>query len=131
MADDQFLALELDELRVSPITEAAGLVVGQDVVELKRNTTDGKYVIVRVPPDRPRELVMVRGRTDDDGFARWLDDARAGRTGPLDGALSVCDARGSTVRRYKLTGVVPKSLMADTGTLTEKLVVTYEAMEEE
>jgi hypothetical protein len=57
---------------------------------------------------------------------------RQGRpTGPLDGALSVCDARGFTVRRYKLTAVVPKSLTADTGTLTEKLVVTYEAMEEE
>jgi hypothetical protein len=133
MDTGQFLALELDGLLLSPIATAAGLAVGQDVIELKRNTAGGKYVVIRMPRGRhrPGELTMTREHTGDDDVTRWLDDVRTGRSGPLSGALTVCDSQGFPIERYKLSAVVPKSLKVDTVQLTETLVVTYETMDVE
>ncbi|GAA3731587.1 phage tail protein [Plantactinospora mayteni] len=133
-------ALDLDGTVISQITEVSGLRLGQDVVEFKSNTPDGKYVIHTVP-GRPHdgELTLVRPRRDGNSFEGWIADIRAGQGGEGGSAAAVLvlDATGTPVKRYRLVGVSPKRLEVSTitsggtGVLTEKLVLTYEAVEVE
>ena len=45
--------LEVDGVVIKQISEVSGLKMEQDVIELKQNTSDGKYVIKKLP-GRPK-----------------------------------------------------------------------------
>lgn len=132
--------LEVDGVAIKQISEVSGLKMEQDVIELKTNTADGKYVIKKLP-GKPKagEVTLTRGLTDDNSFEKWVKDAHFGRMGNArkGGAIIVYDYEGQPIKRYKLTNAWPKSLeigtlkAGDTSVLTEKLVVTYEMMEVE
>lgn len=132
--------LEVDGIMIKQINEVSGLKMEQDVIELKQNTADGKYVIKKLP-GRPKagEVTLTRGLTADTSFEKWAKDAHFGKmsTARKGGAIIVFDYEGSAIKRYKLTNAWPKSLeigslkAGDTSVLTEKLVLTYEMMEVE
>jgi phage tail-like protein len=132
--------LEVDGIVIKQISEVSGLKMEQDVIELKQNTADGKYVIKKLP-GRPKagELTLTRGLTDDTSFEKWIKTAHFGKMADArkGGAVIVYDYEGNALKRYKLTNAWPKSLeigslkAGDTSVLTEKLVVTYEQMEVE
>src|SRR5688500_667202 len=132
--------LEFDGVVIKQISEVSGLKFEQDVIELKQNTPDGKYVIKKLP-GRPKagEITLTRGLTDDKSFQDWMKkshfgDMAAARKG---GAVIVYDFQGSPLKRYKLMNCWPKSLeigtlkAGDTSVLTEKLVITHEGCEPE
>ena len=132
--------LEVDGVVIKQIQEVSGLKMEQDVIELKQNTADGKYVIKKLP-GRPKagEVTFTRGLTGDNSFEKWIKDSRFGkmkevRTGV---AVKVFDYEGNTLKNYKLENAWPKSLeigslkAGDTSVLTEKLVVTFETMDVE
>jgi len=118
--------------------EVSGLKMEQDVIELKQNTSDGKYVIKKLP-GRPKagEVTLTRGLTGDQSFEKWVKDSQFGKMAAVrkGGAIIVYDFEGKPLKRYKLTNAWPKSLeigslkAGDTSVLTEKLVVTYEHLE--
>jgi|SRR6476660_9839337 len=132
--------LEVDSIVIRQITEVSGLKMEQDVIEYKSNTADGKF-IVRKAPGAPKagEVTLTRGLTSDNSFERWVKDCRFGKMGDArrGGAIIVYDYEGNALKRYRLTNAWPKSLeisalkAGDTSVLTEKLVITYEAMEVE
>lgn len=132
--------LEVDGIVINQISEVSGLKMEQDVIELKQNTPDGKYVIKKLP-GRPKagEVTLTRGLTADQSFEKWVKDAHFGKMADArkGGAIIVYDFEGLPIKRYKLTNAWPKSLeigalkAGDTSVLTEKLVVTYEQMEVE
>jgi phage tail-like protein len=132
--------LEVDGIVIKQITEVTGLKMEQDVVELKQNTADGKYVIKKLP-GRPKctDVTLVRGLTGDNSFEKWVKDSHFGKMGDArkGGAIIVYDYEGNALKRYKLTNAWPKSLeigslkAGDTSVLTEKLVVTHEGLEVE
>ncbi|WP_229397616.1 phage tail protein [Micromonospora okii] len=132
--------LEVDSIIIRQITEVTGLKMEQDVIEYKSNTADGKFT-VRKAPGAPKagEVTLTRGLTADNSFERWIKDCRFGKMGDArkGGAIIVFDYEGFPIKRYKLTNAWAKSLeisslkAGDTSVLTEKLVVTYEAMEVE
>lgn len=114
------------------ITGASGLKVGQDVIELKQNTPDGKYLTKVLPVSlKPGELTLTRDHSNDDSFTRLVEMARVGRIGAVSGALIVYDSRGNMVERYRISNAVPKSAEVDAAVLTEKLILTYETIEVE
>ncbi|MGI5152586.1 phage tail protein [Plantactinospora sp. CA-294935] len=133
-------ALDVDGTVISEITELSGLRLGQDVVEFRSTTSDGGYV-VRPVPGRPRggELTLVRPQRGGNSFEGWIADVRATRGGGGGSAAAVVvfDADGTPIKRYRLVAATPKHLEVstitggDTGVLTEKLVLTYEAVEVE
>ena len=132
--------LEIDGVVIKQISEVTGLKMEQDVIELKENTTDGKYIIKKLPGRRKEgEVTFLRGLTGDQSFEKWVKDAQFGKMGAArkGGAVIVYDFEGTAIKRYKLTNAWPKSLeigslkAGDTSVLTEKLVVTYEQMDVE
>ncbi len=130
--------LEIDGVVIKQISEVSGLKMEQDVIELKQNTSDGKYVIKKLP-GRPKagEVTLTRGLTGDQSFEKWVKDSQFGKMAASrkGGAIIVYDFEGKPLKRYKLTNAWPKSLeigslkAGDTSVLTEKLVVTYEHLE--
>ena len=132
--------LEVDGVVIKQINEVSGLKMEQDVIELKQNTSDGKYVIKKLP-GRPKagEVTLTRGLTQDNSFEKWVQAAQFGKMSDArkGGAIIVYDYEGSAIKRYKLTNAWPKSLelaalkAGDTSVLTEKIVITYERMEVE
>ncbi len=132
--------LEVDGVVIKQISEVSGLKMEQDVIELKQNTSDGKYVIKKLP-GRPKagEDTFTRGLTGDQSFEKWVKDSQFGKMAAVrkGGAVIVYDFEGKAIKRYKLTNAWPKSLeigslkAGDTSVLTEKLVLTCEAIEVE
>jgi phage tail-like protein len=132
--------LEVDGVVIKQIQEVSGLKMEQDVIELKQNTADGKYVIKKLPGRlKAGEVTLTRGLTEDTSFEKWIKDSRFGKMGQArkGGAIMVFDFEGNAIKRYKLQNAWPKSLeigtlkAGDTSVLTEKLVVTYEALDVE
>ena len=132
--------LEIDGVTIKQISEVSGLKLEQDVIELKQNTNDGKYMVKKLP-GRPKagEVTLTRGLTADQSFEKWIKDSRFGKmpTVRKNGAVIVFDFEGTAIKRYKMTNAWPKSLeigtlkAGDTSVLTEKLVITYETLEVE
>ncbi|HEY5835585.1 phage tail protein [Streptomyces sp.] len=130
--------LEFDGVVIKQITEVTGLKMEQDVIELKQNTNDGKYVIKKLP-GRPKagEVTLTRGLTADQSFEKWIKDSRFGKMSAVrkGGAIIVFDYEGNPIKRYTLVNAWPKSLeigslkAGDTSVLTEKVVITYESMD--
>ena len=130
--------LEFDGVVINAIQEVSGLKIEQDVIELKQNMPDGKYVIKKLP-GRPKagEVTLTRGLTDDTSFEDWVRNSQFGQMNDArkGGAIIVYDYEGAAIKRYKLTNAWPKSLeigsmkAGDTNVLTEKLVITYEEIE--
>lgn len=132
--------LEFDGITIKSITEVTGLKMEQDVIELKENSSDGKYVIKKLPGRwKAAEITLTRGLTADQSFEKWIKDSQFGKmdSARKGGAIIVYDFEGSAIKRYKLTNAWPKSLeigslkAGDTSVLTEKLVVTAERLEVE
>jgi phage tail-like protein len=133
-------AAEYDGVMIAAIQEVAGVKMEQDVIELKQNTPDGKYVIKKLP-GRPKagEVTLTRGLTADTSFEEWTNSSQFGQmtNARKGGAIIVFDYEGAPIKRYKLTNAWPKSLeigslkAGDTNVLTEKLTITYEAIEAE
>jgi phage tail-like protein len=132
--------LEFDGVTIKQITEVSGLKIEQDVVELKQNTNDGKYMVKKLP-GRPKagEVTLTRGLTGDNSFEKWVKDSQFGKMGDArkGGAIILFDFEGAALKRYKLANAWPKSLevgslkAGDTSVLTEKLTLTHEGCEVE
>ena len=132
--------LEFDGITIKSITEVSGLKIEQDVVELKENGPDGKYVIHKLP-GRPKapDITLTRGLSEDQSFEKWVKDSQFGKMPDVrkGGAIIVFDFEGNAIKRYKLTNAWPKSLeigslkAGDTSYLQEKLVLTCEMIEVE
>ncbi|MFD7904776.1 phage tail protein [Kitasatospora sp. NPDC059722] len=130
--------LEFDGVVIKQISEVTGLKMEQDVIELKANTADGKYVVKKLP-GRPKagEVTLTRGLTGDSSFEKWIKDSRFGKMAQVrkGGAIIVFDYEGNAIKRYNLVNAWPKSLeigslkAGDTSVLTEKIVITYESMD--
>jgi phage tail-like protein len=130
--------LEFDSIVIKQIQEVSGLKMEQDVIEMKSNTSDGKYMIKKLP-GRPKagEVTLTRGLTSDNSFEQWVQKAHLGNMSGArkGGAIIIYDYQGAPIKRYKLTNAWAKSLeigslkAGDTSVLTEKLTVTYEQIE--
>lgn len=132
--------LEVDGITIKQISEVTGLKMEQDVIELKQNMADGKYVIKKLPGRmKAGEVVFTRGLTADNSFEKWVKDSRFGKMASArkNGVVVVYDYEGVAIKRYKIVRCWPKALeigtlkAGDTSVLTEKLTVTYEEMEVE
>lgn len=129
--------LEFDGRQTKQIQEVTGLKAEQDVIEMKHNTMDGKYVNKKLP-GRPKsgEITVTRGLTDDKTWQEWHKESQEGNIGSArkGGAVIVYDYQGAPVQRYVVTNGWIKSLeigtlkAGDTSVLTEKMTITHEGL---
>ena len=132
--------LEFDSIVIKQIQEVSGLKFEQDVIELKQNTSEGKYMIKKLP-GRPKapEITLTRPLTSDTSFQDWIQKSQLGQMmqARKGGAIIVYDYEGAPIKRYKVERMWPKSLeisslkAGDTTVLTEKLTITGEHLEVE
>jgi phage tail-like protein len=132
--------LEIDGIVIKHIQEVSGLKMEQDTIEMKANSPDGKFINKKLP-GRPKagEITLTRALTADSSFEKWIKSAHFGKMTDArkGGAIIVYDYEGMAIKRYKLTAAWPKSLelgtlkAGDTSVVTEKLVITYEALQPE
>jgi phage tail-like protein len=128
---------EYDGVVIKAIQEVSGLKFDQDVIELKQNTPDGKYVIKKLP-GRPKagEVTLTRGLTADNSFEKWVESSNFGKMGEArkNGAVIVFDYEGAEIKRYTMRNAWPKTLeigsmkAGDTAVLTEKITITFEEL---
>ena len=133
--------LEVDGITIKHISEVKGLTFEQDVIELKQNTSDGKYMIKKLPGRRTAKgnVTLVRGLDADTSFEQWIKNSRFGKMSDVRkmASISVYDFEGAPIKRYKLTNAWPTKLeigslkAGDTSVLTETLTLTYEDLEVE
>lgn len=132
--------LEIDGVQIKEIQEVSGIKMEQDVIELKQNTSDGKYMVKKLPGRfKAGEITVTRGLTSDTSLEKWAKDSRLGKMTDArkNGAVIVYDYTAVALKRYKLTNCWLKSLeigtmkAGDTSVLTEKAVITYETLEPE
>jgi phage tail-like protein len=128
---------EYDGVMISAIQEVSGLKMEQDVIELKQNTPDGKYIVKKLPGRRKAgEVTLTRGLTSENSFDKWIELSHFGKMGEArkNGAVIVFDYEGNPIKRYVMTNCWPKTLeigslkAGDTSVLTEKLTIVYEEM---
>ena len=72
--------LEFDGVVIKQIQEVTGLKMEQDVIELKENSSEGKYFLRKLP-GRPKggEVTLTRGLTSDSSFEKWVHSSRFGQ----------------------------------------------------
>lgn len=129
---------EFDGVQIKDIQEISGVKMEQDVIEMKQNTADGKYVNKKLP-GRPKwgEITLTRGLTGDKSLEAWLGNSMKGQmpTARKGGSIIVYDYSGVEVKRYKLTNCWAKALeigtlkAGDTSVLTEKVTIAHEGCE--
>src|SRR5207245_9979090 len=97
---------EFDGIQIKQIQEVSGLKMETDVIEMKHNTSDGKYVNKKLP-GRPKagEVTLTRGVTGDKTFGDWMKKSHFGAMAAArkGGALIVYDFQGTAHGRHKLT----------------------------
>ena len=72
--------LEFDGVQIKSITEISGLKMEMDVIELKENGADGKYVIKKLPGRwKAPEITLTRGLSEDNSFDSGSRTRSSGR----------------------------------------------------
>jgi phage tail-like protein len=128
----------LDQHQAKGIMEISGLKQEVDMIEVKTQTNDGKYVVTKIP-GRPKAgtVTLTRALTEDPQFADWMKEAAEGKLPRGNAEVVVYDTMLTPVVRYTLLDCQPSSLeigalkAGDTSVTTEKLTVHHVGMEVE
>jgi phage tail-like protein len=130
--------LDVDGITIKEIQEVTGLKLEADVIELKHNTFDGKYINKKLPGRKKAgEISLTRGITSDKGWSQWIANVFEGNmiTARKNGQVYIYDYMGNTVQAFKFINGWPKSIeygtmkAGDTTILTEKLTISHEGLE--
>jgi phage tail-like protein len=129
--------LEIDGVNVGALSEISAMKAEQDVIELKENTSDGKYILKKLP-GRPKggEVTITRGLTTNKAFDDWVKESREGKMASArkGAAIIIYDYEGAAVKRYVLENAWAKTLelttlkSGDTSVLQEKVTITFEGL---
>jgi phage tail-like protein len=123
---------EFDKHQAKGIMEISGLKQEYDVVEVKTQTADGKYVVNKII-GRPKAgtVTITRALTEDTQFADWVKEAGDGKLPRTNGSVIVYDTMMSPIMRYSLIDCQPATLeigtlkAGDTNVTTEKLTLHH------
>ena len=123
---------EFDKHQAKGIMEISGLKQEIDMIEVKTQTKDGKYVLTKIP-GRPKSgtVTLTRALTEDSQFADWVKEAADGKLPRANGSVIVYDTMMAPIFRYTLVDCQPSALevgplkAGDTSVTTEKLTVHH------
>jgi phage tail-like protein len=123
---------EFDKHQARGIMEISGLKQEFDMIEVKTQTADGKYVVNKiVGRAKAGTVTITRALTEDTQFADWMKEAAEGKVPRTNGSVVVYDTMMAPIMRYSLIDCQPASLeigtlkAGDTNVTTEKLTVHH------
>jgi phage tail-like protein len=123
---------EFDKHQAKGIMEISGLKQEFDMIDVKTQTADGKYVINKiVGRPKPGTVTITRALTEDTQFADWVKEAGEGKLPRANGSVIVFDTMLTPILRYTLLDCQPSAIeigtlkAADTSVTTEKLTLHH------
>ena len=125
----------IDGIQIPKVTEVSGLKSEVDKIELKQQTSDGKYVVRQlIGRPKPGEITITRGLTDSKTISDWLKTVAQGDVAGSRKTASVAllDYAGAPIKTYSFTNcwvrsVEVNSLKAGAAEqATEKFVVCFD-----
>ncbi len=130
--------LEIDGIEIKEIQEIDGIKLEVDSIELKHNTSDGKY-INKMLPGRKKigEFTLTRGITGDKSWQNWISQVFEGNmmSARKGGQINIYDYMGIPVSSFKFVNGWAKSIeygqmkAGEATILTEKLTIAHEGIE--
>jgi phage tail-like protein len=106
-------AIEIDSITIAQFQEVSGITSELDVIELKENTKDGKYIIHKLPGNRkPPAITLKRAKSSSKDLWDWhekifqgkISDARKG------GSVVLYNYEGEEVGRYNFVNAWPSKI---------------------
>ena len=125
----------VDGIQIPKVNEVSGLKAEVDKIELKQQTSDGKFVVLQMPGKRKGgELTVTRGLTDSKTITDWLKQVAEGDVAGSRKTASVAllDYAGSPIKTYDFTNCWVKSVEVNAlkagaaEQATEKFVMCYD-----
>ena len=128
-------SVKIDGIEIPKVVEVSGLKNEVDKIELKQQTSDGKYVVRQlIGRPKPGEFTVTRGLTESKTVTDWLKTVMQGDVAGArkTAEVQLLDYQGATIKTYNFTNcwvrsVELNSLKAGASEqATEKFVVCYD-----
>lgn len=131
------LGLQVDGVLVTMLSGVTGLAMERDVIELKENGPDGRFVIKKLPGGpRTGEVIVTRDLSEDRAFEQWVDDVSHGSdTARRHASIVVFNRRGDPVATFTLAHAWPRKLefaglrAGGSDVVMEELVLVHEGID--
>ena len=131
-------SIEIDGVTIAQFQEASGLTSELDVIELKENTKDGKYVIHKLPGNRkPPSITLKRAKNASKDLWDWHQKIYQGKVSDArkNGSVVLYNYDHSEVARYNFVNAWPSKISTSTlkagsnDILTEEVTIVCEELE--
>lgn len=131
-------AIEMDGITIAQFQEVSGITSELDVIEMKSNTSDGKYVIHKLPGNRkPPTITLKRGKDSSMDLWQWHQKIYEGKVSDArkSGSVVLYDYEGSEVGRYNFVNAWPNKVAMGTlkaganEVLMEEVTIVCEELE--
>lgn len=106
-------SIEIDGVTIAQFQEVSGIASEIDVIELKQNTADGKYVIHKLPGNRkPPSITLKRGKSASKDLWDWHEKIYQGNVSGArkNGSIVLYAYDHSEVGRYNFVNAWPSKI---------------------
>ncbi len=106
-------SIEIDGVTIAQFQEVSGLTSELDVIELKENTKDGKYVIHKLPGNRkPPTITLKRAKNASRDLWDWHQKIYEGKVSDArkNGSVVLYNYDHSEVARYNFINAWPSKV---------------------
>ncbi len=106
-------SIEIDGVTIAQFQEVSGLTSERDVIELKENTKDGKYVIHKLPGNRkPPTITLKRAKNASRDLWDWHQKIYEGKVSDArkNGSVVLYNYDHSEVARYNFINAWPSKV---------------------
>jgi len=106
-------SIEIDGVTIAQFQEVSGLTSELDVIELKENTKDGKYIIHKLPGNRkPPSITLKRAKSASKDLWDWHQKIYQGKVADArkNGSVVLYAYDHSEVGRYNFVNAWPSKV---------------------
>jgi phage tail-like protein len=106
-------SIEIDGVTIAQFQEVSGLTSELDVIELKENTKDGKYIIHKLPGNRkPPSITLKRAKSASTDLWQWHQQIFQGNISSArkNGSVVLYNYDHSEVGRYNFINAWPSKV---------------------
>jgi phage tail-like protein len=106
-------SVEIDGVSIGQFQEVSGITSELDVIELKSNTADGKYVLHKLPGNRkPPTITLKRGKDSSKELWQWHQKIYQGKVADArkNGSIVMYDFSYKELTRYNFINAWPSKI---------------------